>query len=252
MRRRLTRRAVAALSRRLDRPELLAAFYPGARQEFHEQIAIRAILAGALGADGTYVDVGTNRGQLLGEAVRVAPRGRHVAFEPIPELAALLERAFPQVDCRRLALGASPGQAEFCHFRKLDGWSGLRRNPQISDELGNPEYIPVTVATLDVELDRLSPRVLKIDVEGAELGVLEGGRSLLSRTRPLVIVEHVAAAASLYDTPPGALWDLLVELDYEVFSATGDGPYTRADFAASTGVVNWLATPAANGLKAHG
>ncbi|HTW43566.1 MAG TPA: FkbM family methyltransferase [Solirubrobacteraceae bacterium] len=252
MRRRLTRRAVAALSRRIDRPELLAAFYPGARQEFHEHVAIRAILAGSLGIDGTYVDVGTNRGQLLGEAVRVAPHGRHIAFEPIPELASEVECAFPQVDCRRLALGAHPGHAEFCHFRSLDGWSGLRRNPEISDERGDPEYIPVTVSTLDAELGELVPRVVKIDVEGAELEVLEGARALLARARPVVIFEHVAAAAALYETPPGAPWDLLSELGYEVFAATGDGPYTRAAFAASSGVINWLATPAANGAKAHG
>jgi len=32
-------------------------------------------------------------------------------------------------------------------------------------------------------------------------------------------------------------------LDYEIFSATGDGPFTRSAFTQSTSVVNWLATP---------
>jgi FkbM family methyltransferase len=247
MRRRLTRRAVASLSRRLDRPELLAALYPGARRELHEGIAMRAILAGTLTADSTYVDVGANRGQMLGEAVRIAPHGSHLAFEPIPALAAELGREFPGVECRRLALGARAGEAEFCYFRELDGWSGLRRNPEINDERGRPEYISVTVSTLDAELEALSPRVVKIDVEGAELDVLEGGRSLLARARPIVIFEHVAAAASLYDSPPGAPWDLLTEAGYDVFSVTGDGPYTRAAFVESRSVVNWLATPASAG-----
>src|SRR5258708_10581699 len=141
MRKRLTRRAVAALSRRLERPELLAALYPGARQELHERIAWRAFLASTLASDSTYVDVGATRGQMLGEAVRIAPRGGHVAFEPIPALAAELARDFPGVECRRLALGARAGEAEFCYFRGLDGWSGLRRNPEIDDERGRPEYI---------------------------------------------------------------------------------------------------------------
>jgi FkbM family methyltransferase len=246
MAQRLTRRTLAAISRRLDRPELLAAFYPGARRELREQIAIRAILASALASDSSYVDVGSNRGQVLGEAVRVAPHGRHVAFEPIPELAAEVQRAFPDVECRRLALGARFGEAEFCHFRDLDGWSGLRRNPQISDERGRPEFITVSVSTLDAELEGLSPAVLKIDVEGAELEVLEGGRSVLARARPVVIFEHVAGAASLYGSAPGAPWDLLDELGYEVFAVTGDGPYRRADFVRGDSVVNWLATPAAS------
>jgi hypothetical protein len=57
----------------------------------------------------------------------------------------------------------------------------------------------------------------------------------------------VAAASSLYDSPPGAPWDLLTEAGYGVFSVTGDGPYTRAAFVQSRSVVNWLATPANSG-----
>jgi FkbM family methyltransferase len=240
----LVRRGVGWLSRRLQRPELLAVVYATSREELHEEIAIRAVLASALRSDGTYVDVGTNRGQVLSEAVRVAPRGRHVAFEPIPALAAEVARAFPAVDCRQMALGAAPGTAEFCHFRALDGWSGLRRSPVVSDQRGDPEYIAVTVSTLDVELGDLSPAVVKIDVEGAELDVLEGGHSLLTRAKPLLIFEHVASASALYGAPPAAPWDLLAELGYEVLTVTGDGPVTRAAFADDTTVVNWLARPA--------
>lgn len=234
---------MAAASRRMERPELLAAFYPGARQELREQIAMGAVLAATLRQDGTYVDVGTNRGQVLAEAVRVAPQGRHLAFEPIPELAAEVERAFPAVECRRLAMGQESGQAEFCHFRALDGWSGLRRNPEISDERGRPEYLTVTVSTLDEELEDRWPSVLKIDVEGAELQVLRGGRAVIARARPVIVFEHTEAAR-LYGGEPGAPWDVLDELGYRVFSLTGDGPFSRERFASAQGVINWLATPA--------
>ena len=238
-------RAIAGISRRLGRPELLAAVNAYARQAQREEIGIAAILAGALSPASTYVDVGTNRGQVLGEAVRIAPRGRHVAFEPIPELAREVESAFPEVDCRRLALGARAEMTRFCHFRKLDGWSGLRRSPEISNERGDPEYIDVRVSTLDEELAELSPDLIKIDVEGGELHVLEGGRALLARARPRIIFEHVAEAARLYDASSGALWDLLSSSDYRIFSVTGAGPVSRADFIANERVVNWLASPAA-------
>jgi FkbM family methyltransferase len=244
----LTRRTVGALSRRLQRPELLAAFYQGARQALREEIAIGAVLASALRSDATYVDVGANRGQILREAVRVAPRGQHIAFEPIPTVAAELARAFPTVDCRQMALGAGPDTAQFCHFRSLDGWSGLRRSSEITDEQGDPEFITVTVSTLDAEIGELEPRVVKIDVEGAELEVLEGARALLSKTRPLLIFEHVASAAALYGHLPGAVWDLLAELDYETFSVLGDGPVSRRAFVENAIVVNWLARP--NGVRA--
>jgi FkbM family methyltransferase len=245
----LVSRVIGGVSRRLGRPELLAAVYPAARQALREEIAISAVLASALRSDATYVDVGTNRGQVLGEAVRVAPGGRHIAFEPIPGLAAEVARSFPQVDCRQMALGAQAGSEEFCHFRNLDGWSGLRRSPEISDERGNPEYITVAVSTLDAEIGELRPQVIKIDVEGAEREVLEGARSVLSQARPIVIFEHVAAAAALYGAASEACWDLLHDLGYRIFSVTGDGPFSRSAFAVSTQVVNWLAVPDTRSLK---
>ncbi len=240
---RTVRRALGWLSRRLDRPELLAAFYPVARQAWRDEIAMGAVLASVLRSDSTYVDIGTNRGQLLGEAVRVAPRGRHIAFEPIPDLAAELAASFPQVDARRLALGAVAGSADYCYYRKLDGWSGLRRSTQVSDVRGAPETITVEVSTLDIELAGVRPDVVKIDVEGGELDVLAGARRVLSEAKPLVLFEHVAAAAAPYGSSPAAVWNLLRELHYEIFTVTGAGPLTRAEFAQSSGVVNWLARP---------
>jgi FkbM family methyltransferase len=238
------RRVLGAASRRLDRPELLAAFYPATRQAEHEAIAIAAVLAASLHDDSLYVDVGANRGQVLAEAIRIAPRASQIAFEPIPLLADELQSRFPVVDCRRKAIGAAAEVTQFCYFTELDGWSGLRRNPEISDARGRPEYIDVEVSTLDVELAGLEPTLIKIDVEGAELAVLQGARSLLARARPLLILEHVAEPARAYGTTSEALWDELAGLGYSIFSATGGGPFARSEFAAESAIVNWLATPA--------
>jgi len=204
---------------------------------------MRAVLACTLREDGTYVDVGTNRGQVLREAVRIAPRAHHIAFEPVPRLAAEVARAFPECDCRQMALGAHIAVAQFCHFTRLDGWSGLQRSPEVSDERGHPETITVDVSTLDEQVGELTPAVIKIDVEGAELQVLEGGMSVLSEARPVLIFEHVATASALYDSAPEAPWDLLTDLEYQIFSITGDGPFTRSAFAEATSTVNWLARP---------
>jgi FkbM family methyltransferase len=237
----LTKRAIGVASRRLGRPELLAAVDRGVRQAQREAIGTTAVLASTLGRDAVYVDVGTNRGQVLREAVRIAPAGQHIAFEPIPQLAAEVRAAFPSVDCRELALGAKAEVAQFCHFRSLDGWSGLQRSPEISDERGRPEFISVRVSTLDAELGGVEPTVIKIDVEGAELAVLEGARAVLAGARPTLIFEHVSDAAALYGASSVELWDLLSDCDYEIFTVTGDGPFTRAQFAEASVVVNWLA-----------
>jgi FkbM family methyltransferase len=236
-----TTRAVAAVSRRLDRPQWLAAVDAHTREAQREEVGIAAILAASLRGSGSYVDVGANRGQVLREAVRVAPHGRHLAFEPIPALARELACAFPGVECRCKALGARAQTVEFHHYTRLDGWSGMRARPEISDERGRPQRIEVEVSTLDAELGDLVPSVVKVDVEGAELAVLEGARATLLEARPVVIFEHVAAASSLYGVAPEAPWELLNELGYEIFTVTGGGPCTRAEFAADRTVVNWLA-----------
>lgn len=239
------RRSVGWVARRIDRPQLFGALYPAARRGEDDAVAMRAIISAVLREDSCYVDVGANRGQVLADALRVAPRGRHVAFEPIPALASELGRRFPGVDARAMALGASSGSASFCHYTRLDGWSGLRPNPQIDAEHGAPVMIEVQVSTLDEQLEGLQPALVKIDVEGAELAVLEGGRALLARVRPTLLIEHVGTAALLYGADSGSLWDLLEGSGYRVFAASGEGPFEREAFLAPSDFVNWIAAPRA-------
>lgn len=204
---------------------------------------MRSVLAGVLREASTYVDVGTNRGQLLGDAVRIAPLGAHVAFEPIPELAAVVRERFPAVRCHQAAVSFEPGTETFCHFRTMDGWSGLRRREEISDDIGSPEMITVEVVTLDEALKETKPSVLKIDVEGGELNVLRGASRVLSQDQPLVLFEHEHDPAALYGATSEAIWDLLSETGYRIFTVTGMGPFSRAPFAQARDTVNWLAVP---------
>ena len=53
------------------------------------------------------IDVGAHEGSILAHMVEFAPLGRHLAFEPIPAMAAELRRSFPQVEVHQVALGAS-------------------------------------------------------------------------------------------------------------------------------------------------
>jgi hypothetical protein len=108
----------------------------------------------------------------------------------------------------------------------------------------------VQVSTLDHELAGVQPSVVKIDVEGAELAVLQGGRSLLERVRPLVIFEHVSSATELYGVASPAVWELLGEFGYEIYSATGAGPFARDAFTHADDVVNWIAVPGGGAQRA--
>ncbi len=238
----VVKRAIGHLSRRLERPELLAAFDRTAAQALREEIAMHAVISAALAENSTYADIGTNRGQVLRWALRAAPSGRHIAFEPIPELAAEIRRAHPGVDCRAMAISDAPGRSSFCHFHGMDGWSGLQRRPEVDDDVGKPETIDVPVSTLDVELAGLQPKLIKIDVEGAEYAVLRGAHEVISGTRPLIVFEHEPSAAALYGYTSTALWDFLTGFGYRVFAITGEGPLTDWSDTAPN-CVNWIASP---------
>jgi FkbM family methyltransferase len=166
------------------------------------------ILARVLRPDSCCVDVGCNEGQILQEMVRLAPRGQHHAFEAIPELAAGLVRRFPAVQVHAAAASNAAGETEFHLVENDPGYSGIRRrrydrpDPQV-------RVIRVPMVTLDSVVGEGRVDFIKIDVEGAELQVLEGAERTLARCRPTMIFEHGRGAAEFYETTPAKIFALL-------------------------------------------
>jgi FkbM family methyltransferase len=204
------------LKRRFDAPEV--------RRDREDNELLLVLLAEVLEPDSNCVEVGAHEGAILAEMVRLAPRGRHVAFEPLPALARSLAERFPTVDVRNTAVSDAAGEAGFVHVATRPGWSGFRQRPYPGDE--RIERITVRTERLD---DVVGERValIKIDVEGAELGVLEGARATLARDRPVVVFEHGLGSADHYGTTPRDLWRVLVDgAGLEIGGLDGDGPYT--------------------------
>jgi FkbM family methyltransferase len=171
---------------------------------------LKAALLGRPGS--TFVDVGANAGLYSYFAAR---RGFHVvAFEPLPELAdRLIARLAPEVDVRSIALGAERGSATL-HVPVVEGRDVTTRS-SLSDKANEgllTREVQVPVYRLDEVSGLDDVGVIKIDVEGLELDVLQGSSSLLDRDRPLVLVEseerHVAGG-------PSQVFDLMRAHDYE-------------------------------------
>jgi FkbM family methyltransferase len=158
------------------------------------------------------IDVGCHQGLILDQMLRCAPAGSHLAFEPLPNLAAGLREKYrgdDRVSIHETALGDEQGRVTFCHVVTNPGYSGLRRR-HYDREGEEVVEIDVTVERLD-DLVPTDTRIdlVKIDVEGAELGVLRGGNDLLARCRPHVIFEHGIGGADCYGTRPEQVFDLL-------------------------------------------
>ena len=94
----------------------------------------------------------------------------------------------------------------------------------------------VPVMTLDgLGVERC--RLLKIDVEGMELDVLEGGRALIAAARPIVYVENNDAAKS------PALISWLLARDYHLFWHVSRFFNPRNFFANAVNVFGNLGRP---------
>lgn len=137
-------------------------------------------------------DVGANKGSFTYWLSRWVSHGRVVAFEPQPELAGKLLKM-----CRIIGLGNVTVEAKAVHSHAGEAnlYVPVGHQPGASLVRGGIEAEAVTtfsvpVVTLDEyfsEDDKIA--FLKIDVEGAELGVLMGAERILRRQAPLLVFE---------------------------------------------------------------
>jgi FkbM family methyltransferase len=227
---------------------LKRAFEPAhTTQDRRDHEALAAIFAAVLAPDANAVDVGAHTGDVLADILRIAPRGRHVGFEPLPELAVALQRRHPGVCVRNVALSDTAETASFTHVIDRPGWSGLRPRPTPDGAAARTETLTVATERLDDALPAdYVPALIKIDVEGAELQVLTGATRILSTHRPVVVFEHGLGSADHYGTRPEQVHDLFADLGYRVFDLQGAGPYDRSAFMEAfhtAARVNFLARP---------
>lgn len=172
----------------------------------YERENIRA-LSRFVSAGDTVLDIGANVGVYsIALARAVGPSGVVFAFEPLPFLIPQLincTKKYPVVCVKNIALGRSPQPlVRMCVpllFGKIPepALATLQRCDHKSED------VEVSVSTIDASCgggSRVS--FIKMDVEGHELEVLEGGRATLLRDRPVVQLESNpdAAASSAIDT----------------------------------------------------
>jgi FkbM family methyltransferase len=171
------------------------------KARFRDQRAEFDVVRAHLRPGDIACDVGANKGSFVYWLSRWVGDGRVVAFEPQPELARGLAR-----DCQSTGLGnvTVEAKAVYSHSGKQDLYvpSGHQPGASLSQaalQTDSFTTLSVPLVTLDdyfKENDRIS--LLKIDVEGAELGVFKGAERILRQHRPLLVFEcedrHLAPA----------------------------------------------------------
>ncbi|MCX6545010.1 MAG: FkbM family methyltransferase [Acidobacteria bacterium] len=141
----------------------------------------------------TFIDVGASVGEFVIDVARHTNVARIVAFEPIEECAEAVRRSAELNGRRNVEVigklvneDGRPGVLRF-EVRRPTAASTAETVEGVSRD------IPAT--TLDLALGGVEgTSALLIDVEGAEPGVLRGGREFLRRCAPLIIFEFNATS----------------------------------------------------------
>jgi FkbM family methyltransferase len=162
------------------------------------ELPVQEWIVRQLAAGQTFYDVGANIGFFsLVAARQVGESGNVIAFEPVPENADAIRRnadlnAFDWIIVVDVAVSSSTGEAELV-LAEHPGGAALRSAAMPPDAT---RCITVKTATLDSLVRRKDfppPDVVKIDVEGAELRVLQGMAGVVQDHRPKIVCEVDAA-----------------------------------------------------------
>ena len=138
------------------------------------------------------IDVGANRGQFSLDVRRAVPDARVVAFEPLSPEADRYRAIFGAMssfELHEVALGVESGAFEFHVSSARDSSSLLpigARQVEYFPGTGEVGIEQVAVRTLDSHFENVElsvPALLKLDVQGGELGVLQGGARTLGSFR---------------------------------------------------------------------
>lgn len=207
------------------------------------QIRILELGLSLVRAPGLVLDVGSNIGAYAVPWAGRCPQAIVHCFEPHPASLARLRRNVElngldaRVHLHALALSDTTGEAVLHAIRADDGNQGL--STLRPDILGSAASTPLSVPVRrldDVLAGETSPvRLIKVDVQGHELEVLRGGRAIIERDRPPIIMEHedVLFASAQAAERKAELGDFLEQLGYAALyvSRWGAGLMTQVNWS---------------------
>src|SRR3972149_1326501 len=133
-----------------------------------------------------FVDVGANIGEMIVDAAQYPNVTHCIGFEPNPECVfackeAIALNGYTHIEIIQKAVAADSGEAQFNISEKAPTSSSLVEH---SNRIG----VTVEVTKLDAESRKFSgPTIIIIDVEGAELLVMKGGKEYIASQKPLII-----------------------------------------------------------------
>ncbi len=227
---------------------------PGLADVLAEGQRTRDLMRSLISANTNCIDIGAHLGLMTCDMVRLAPHGRHIAFEPVPHKARWLQRKLPQVNVQQAAVGAVSTTTAFALSEDDSANSALRPNENTQAS----QMIQVRCLSLD---DLVAPDhpigFIKMDAIGGEFDILRGAHRLIMRDRPVLLFECTPNGTRAFGVDPAELFRHLTgTLGYWVYSLSGwarkEPPLDERRFLAAQvypfEAFNFVGLPMAAGL----
>ena len=182
----------------------------------------------------TAIDIGAHQGlHTFRMADCVGAKGRVLAFEPLPEMAANISKEAKNrygenncIEVRSAALSDCPGEETFYRSEYPSRSSLIVRN---ADFTGALEPYNVPIVTLDSLVDDGISKfvsIIKIDAEGAEFNILKGGKKFFAERWPLTVIEFSPQQLKDVNATTDEFFDYLDEINYSYYNLDGS-PFDR-------------------------
>lgn len=178
----------------------------------------------------TMLDIGANIGWYSLMAAKINHRARIHAFEPIPATyGRLIDNCTlngfeqQQLQCHNFGFSVESGSFPFYFYPE----GGVNASMQNLANREDAKIVDCELRTLDSVLDWLPANgridFVKCDVEGNELFVLQGGLTLLSQHKPILLCELLRKWSASFGYHPNEAIDLLHGIGYKAYTAASAG-----------------------------
>jgi FkbM family methyltransferase len=190
-------------------------------------------------SDDIVFDIGANIGWYTTLFAKIIGAGQCHAFEPVPKIFEKLKKNCLLTECKEnviinnLALGDLNQKVQLHTFSGLPhGHSSIKSFNRRDSVISETRMITLDEYVAERQLRKVD--LIKVDVEGAELKVLEGASKLFSTdTPPMWLFEMNQETSSAFGYHPGDILDMLKKKsDYEFYRIKG--AWGRLEYLNST------------------
>jgi FkbM family methyltransferase len=167
------------------------------------------------------IDIGAHIGLFSACSSQLTgPTGKIICFEPTPGTFDILKNTLKLNHCDNVtAVMAAVSDKEGSATFYVGETAGCNSNSLVKHKTGKEQTAyDVRMVTIDsiVSEHSLSPGLIKIDAEGAELDVLKGGLKTFSDHQPILILGLHPAFIKQKGDSLEAIWDLLDAASYKI------------------------------------